>query len=241
MSTPTWPQLVVPPSPITAPPIGAIVDWATPTPPVLWLICDGTSVGTAAYPDLFHVIGYAFGGSGASFNLPDLRGRVTVAASPTLALAATGGASTVTLSAAQMPGHAHGAENASADHNHAFSATSGNESANHNHSGGTSNDLNDHAHHLGFDVIGGIAPGAGGTGGYEPIVGDKISGGITSNHTHNFTSGLESGAHSHAVSGTSGLQSGSHSHVIDSFGGGGAHENMPPFLVLYKIIRAEVG
>lgn len=35
----------------------------------------GQSLPVAGYPTLFAAIGYAYGGSGASFNLPDLRGR----------------------------------------------------------------------------------------------------------------------------------------------------------------------
>ncbi|HZV64354.1 MAG TPA: phage tail protein [Telluria sp.] len=40
-----------------------------------WLYCDGSSVSTTQYCDLFGTIGHAFGGSGDSFNLPDLRGQ----------------------------------------------------------------------------------------------------------------------------------------------------------------------
>lgn len=43
-----------------------------------WLICDGSSYGTATYPDLYGVIGTVYGGSGTAFNVPDLRGRVPV-------------------------------------------------------------------------------------------------------------------------------------------------------------------
>ena len=39
-----------------------------------WLECAGQSLSTAAYPDTFSAIGYTYGGSGASFNLPDYRG-----------------------------------------------------------------------------------------------------------------------------------------------------------------------
>lgn len=39
-----------------------------------WLLCDGASYATATYPDLFAAIGYAYGGSGANFNVPDYRG-----------------------------------------------------------------------------------------------------------------------------------------------------------------------
>lgn len=43
-----------------------------------WLLCDGSSVSTTTYATLFALpnMGYAFGGSGANFNLPDLRGLV---------------------------------------------------------------------------------------------------------------------------------------------------------------------
>lgn len=43
-----------------------------------WLYCDGASYSTALYPNLFAAIGYAFGGSGASFNVPDYRERFPV-------------------------------------------------------------------------------------------------------------------------------------------------------------------
>ena len=41
-----------------------------------WLKCDGRAMDKVAYNLLFQVIGYTFGGSGASFNLPDPQGRV---------------------------------------------------------------------------------------------------------------------------------------------------------------------
>ena len=39
-----------------------------------WLPCDGRPLSKTAYPDLFNQILYVWGGSGDSFNLPDLRG-----------------------------------------------------------------------------------------------------------------------------------------------------------------------
>jgi len=41
-----------------------------------WLMCDGRPLDTTAYNLLFQVIGYTYGGAGAVFNLPDMRGRV---------------------------------------------------------------------------------------------------------------------------------------------------------------------
>jgi hypothetical protein len=55
-------------------PIGSTIIWHTATPPTGFLECDGSSVLVATYPDLHSIIGYTYGGSGASFNLPDLRG-----------------------------------------------------------------------------------------------------------------------------------------------------------------------
>lgn len=38
-----------------------------------WFFCNGVSLNTSQYSELFAVIGYTYGGSGSSFNLPDLR------------------------------------------------------------------------------------------------------------------------------------------------------------------------
>ena len=39
-----------------------------------YLLCNGASVSTSTYSQLFAVIGYSYGGSGTSFNVPDFRG-----------------------------------------------------------------------------------------------------------------------------------------------------------------------
>jgi microcystin-dependent protein len=46
--------------------------------PVGWLLCDGNSYPTATYPALFAAIGYTWGGAGANFNVPDMRGRASI-------------------------------------------------------------------------------------------------------------------------------------------------------------------
>lgn len=56
-------------------PIGCIMAWPTDTAPTGWLECNGDAKNTTTYADLYGVIGYTYGGSGANFNLPDLRGR----------------------------------------------------------------------------------------------------------------------------------------------------------------------
>lgn len=56
-------------------PAGSMVDYAGTSAPAGWLMCDGRSLPTSTYPELFSAIKYAYGGSGANFNLPDYRGR----------------------------------------------------------------------------------------------------------------------------------------------------------------------
>lgn len=56
-------------------PIGTIFKFSQSTLPYGWLSCDGSSQSTTTYAALFSVIGFTYGGSGGSFNLPDFRGR----------------------------------------------------------------------------------------------------------------------------------------------------------------------
>jgi microcystin-dependent protein len=58
-------------------PIGTILPYAAPNPPLGYLLCDGALVARTEYPYLFQVIGSIYGsaGGGAYFRLPDLRGR----------------------------------------------------------------------------------------------------------------------------------------------------------------------
>jgi microcystin-dependent protein len=60
---------------IYAPP-GAIISFATSSPPTGWIECNGASLSRAVYTDLFAAIGAVFGaGNGSTtFDLPDLRG-----------------------------------------------------------------------------------------------------------------------------------------------------------------------
>jgi len=56
-------------------PSGSVIWFARNTPPTGFLECNGASLSTTTYAALFAVIGYTFGGSGANFTLPDLRGQ----------------------------------------------------------------------------------------------------------------------------------------------------------------------
>lgn len=58
-------------------PVGTIAPFAGPASsiPAGWLHCNGASLSTTAYPDLFAVIGTGWGGGGSTFRVPDLRGQ----------------------------------------------------------------------------------------------------------------------------------------------------------------------
>jgi len=105
--------------------VGEIKMWGTVSAPTGYLLCDGSSVSTTTYAALFAVIGYTFGGSGASFTLPDYRGRMPIGVSGSYALAATGGSANATLVS-----HTHTATVTDPGHDHdAITQTSGSSSS----------------------------------------------------------------------------------------------------------------
>jgi microcystin-dependent protein len=99
---------------------GLIIPWGSASIPSGFLECNGQSISTSTYAALFAVIGYTYGGAGASFLLPDLTDRTVVNKSNTKSLAQTGGANTVAktgnvggsagntaITICTMPSHAH--------------------------------------------------------------------------------------------------------------------------------------
>jgi microcystin-dependent protein len=110
-----------------------------------------------------------------------------------------------------------------ATHTHAFSATSATESETHTHSFSTTSAgvSANHAHT--FSATSGVE---------------------SAGHTHDyaFTTGAQSANHTHNYSGTTGNASVSHTHSVsgttDNRGGGLAHVNMPPAMILNWIIKA---
>lgn len=108
-----------------APP-GVVLPYAGTTEPSGWLLCYVQAISRTTYAALFSAIGTTYGGGDGSttFNVPDLRGRISAgkddmggAAASRLTtggsgvngavLGAAGGAETHTLSLAQMPAHSH--------------------------------------------------------------------------------------------------------------------------------------
>lgn len=202
--------------------IGFINMYGGATPPTNWLMCDGSSLATTGtYAKLFAVIGYAFGGSGANFNLPNLQNAFPYGAAA-VGLGATGGEAAHTLVVSEMPVHAHsigdpGHVHSVYDpaHNHGQTPhTHGVTDPGHVHSGGYTN-----------------------TGGGVP---QNQVGGTLAN-TGSAATGISiqgSGANINAAS--TGVQiDGAYTGISGTInqGGGGAHNNLPPYVGVNFIIK----
>lgn len=94
-------------------PLGSMIMYPVAAAPnAKWLMCEGQSLSTATYPDLFSLIGYSFGGAGASFNLPDTRSKFfagydATGASEYQTIGQGAGANTVTLTENESGLRAH--------------------------------------------------------------------------------------------------------------------------------------
>jgi microcystin-dependent protein len=104
---------------MTTLPVGTIVPFGGSSIPSGWLECNGAAVSRTTYADLFTVIGttYGTGDGSTTFNLPDLRGRVSIGKGTgsgltPRALGAAGGAETHTLTESEIPAHTHIVEHA---------------------------------------------------------------------------------------------------------------------------------
>jgi microcystin-dependent protein len=103
---------------------GTILPWSAASLPTGFLECAGAAVSRSTYSALFAIVGTTYGaGDGSStFNLPNLADNVPIGKSNNKALASTGGANTVavtatgnvggstanaTLSTAQLASHSH--------------------------------------------------------------------------------------------------------------------------------------
>jgi microcystin-dependent protein len=87
-------------------PVGSIMSFVSAAPvPSGWLLCNGQSVLTASYPDLFDAIRYNYGGSGLNFNIPNLTNKMLYGTSDSPYNSTTfrvASGTNITLSAAPM-------------------------------------------------------------------------------------------------------------------------------------------
>lgn len=228
--------------------IGMMTDWPAPVIPANWLQCDGTALSRTTYGILFSLLGTTWGiGNGTTtFNIPDIRGRVTIASGQGAGLSnrllgLLGGLESEALTIAQMPAHTHTGSTAPA-HGHPGSA-----GIDHVH---YMNNLA-HSHHV--SILGMMHPFASQSGsatgvaqinpGGAPPAGDSIvDASTTAGHPadvalagtfqstgSNYGTGYSLPV-SIAVAGPFAL-------TIASQGGGAVHSLMQPFAVVNKIIR----
>jgi len=203
-------------------PTGTILAFGAETLPSeysnYWLLCDGRAVSRTTYSRLFAVIGTSFGsGNGSTtFNLPDLRGRVPAG------LDDIGGTAANRLTTAGsginglLIGAAGGAQNVTLNQNQIPA---------HSHSG-TAASSGAHTHGMEY-----YAPtsGTGDGGAWSPIgLGGRSSNPgwnpvPTTNNTGS-TRIVEGGEHTHTLN-------------ISNTGGGQAHNNVQPTLIVNYIIK----
>ena len=104
-------------------PSGAVMPFARNSAPSGWLAADGASVSTATYAALFDAIGYTYGGSGGSFNLPDLRGIFVRGGGSQTISGITYTGTFATKQQDLLKSHNHtGATSTNGDHSHVYSA-----------------------------------------------------------------------------------------------------------------------
>lgn len=239
-------------------PPGVITQYAGSSAPSGWLFCHGQQLPTDGdYADLFNAIGYDYGGSGGTFWLPDLQGKIPLGLDSLdidfSTLANSSGSKTAALIEANLPAHAHslGSHTHSlSSHTHTLAhghtASAGSNAHNHTVSVGTTGSSHSHPMSTGAALSIGAANSLFANSGNPPVVsaGTTGSGG---SHTHDGSAGYDT--HSHTVTvgaadtsstggpSTSNTGGPSTTNTGNGSGTATAFEILPPYIVVNYIIK----
>jgi microcystin-dependent protein len=121
--------------------IGTIMSWTSTNIPQYYLACDGAAISRTEYSKLYAIIGttYGIGDGFATFNVPDLRGRVmvgtgsttytdsgisTIRPSESYIHGRKGGEETHTITTSEMPAHTHSMDSGG-NHRHSMAGADG--------------------------------------------------------------------------------------------------------------------
>jgi microcystin-dependent protein len=198
-----------------------------------WLKCDGRTLNTSDYAHLFSVLGYSFGGSGSSFNLPRGDGRVPGfigqaevpdVSSNTWILGDISGEETHDLLLSEVPAHNH--NDISGSPGVTSTAPGVTSSYTHNHGGLTgvsgehNHTINDSGHSHAYQNQSNTHELA-----VSATTTDTADNGNVNQTTGSSFTGISlnpAGAHSHTIA------SDTHTHTIASNGGNQRHNNIQP-------------
>jgi microcystin-dependent protein len=228
-------------------PAGVISQFAGSTAPTGYLLCEGQSISTVTYAGLFAAIGYSYGGSGSSFVVPNLKGRIPVGRDATQtefdALGESGGAKTHTLTSAEMPSHTHlqdSHNHTQNSHNHTQNSHNHTQDA---HGHGTASTSLQGSHQHGHSAVLGTFQSARGTAATNVNHPESVtSTGVTTSsgaHVHSVTV-ANATATNQAATATNNATTATNNATTatnQNTGGGGAHNNLQPYIVVNYIIK----